>query len=95
MTQDNVIVLLRSNKEHTKYQLEILITTPFKTPDIGVYLSNEQEFNKLKSHYLGNLSSKGGELFDLPITVFEEGIAELVLFDPIKNELLNQISIKL
>lgn len=94
-TQENVIALVRSDVQLSKYQLEILIATPFKTPDIGVYVSKDSKFNQLQDQYLGNLGSKGGERFELPKSSVEEGSLEIILFDPIKNELLNQISIKL
>lgn len=94
-SSNNVIALLRSNNQHSQYQLEVLVTTPFKTPDIGVYLSNKADFNITDSHFLGNLPSKGGKLFDLPEISQNDKELQVVLFDPIRNQLLNQISIKL
>ena len=93
--EDNVIVLLRSNEEMSKYQLEVLITTPFKTPDIGVYIAPNQDFDIQESYLLGNIAAKGEQLFHLPLSLAQNDNIQVVLFDPIRNEILNQISLKL
>ncbi|NOU61396.1 hypothetical protein [Marinifilum caeruleilacunae] len=92
-SHDNLIVLLRSDSEKSKYQLEVIITTPFKTPEVGTYISSSQNFIMDEAYYLGNLGSANGKLFSLPSSLVQQEQIQVVLFDPIKNELLKQITI--
>lgn len=95
IVKDNLIVLIRNDKAKTSYQLQLLVSTPFKQADIGIYYSLRNKFDPLQSIYLGNLPPKGGKVFSLPSDEEFSDRIHIVLFDPIKNELINQIQIEL
>lgn len=92
---DNAIVLLRSSQQKEKYQIEVVITTPFTQPEVGVYSSKGNTFDINESKWLGSLSTKRTNLFSLRKQVVHKQDLTLVFYDPIRKQILEEIQFEL
>ena len=94
-SNEHFISLLRSNEQNKLLQLEVIITKPFKNPEIGVYLSVDGATDPSINIFLGNLKGNKNNIFDLPESILTQSALQIVFYDPIHQQQLSHLKFEL
>ncbi len=94
-SNEHFISLLRSNNQNNQLQLEVIVTKPFKNPEIGVYLSVDGAIDPSINTLLGNLKGNRTNIFELPKTILTQSDLQIVFYDPIHQQKLSHLKFEL
>ncbi|MEK7257590.1 MAG: hypothetical protein AAB316_22735 [Bacteroidota bacterium] len=90
---EGFLINLRANPATNERQLEIIVRKPLTVPTALVYLTETAESKPENGILLGNLTATGEHRFELGAAANIETYPFLLLFDPVKNQAIENFEL--